>query len=75
MTARPAPTRTELVAHLVAVGLAGQVATPRSNSLRHFRLLADGDPYLAAGAAGAAGAGEPGPVSWRQALDRADPTR
>jgi hypothetical protein len=39
----PAPTREELVAHLVAVHLAGEVATPRANSLRHFQYLADGD--------------------------------
>jgi len=44
MTARPAPTREELVAHLVAVRLAGEVGTPRANSLQHFQHLADGDP-------------------------------
>jgi hypothetical protein len=43
MTVRP-PTREELVEQLVAVRLAGEVATPRANSLQHFQRLADGDP-------------------------------
>jgi Phosphatase len=31
--------------HLLASRLSGWVATPRSNSVDHFRRLADGDPY------------------------------
>jgi hypothetical protein len=43
----PAPTREDLLAHLVAARLAGEVATPRANSLQHFRSLVGGDPdYL-----------------------------
>src|SRR5215475_491986 len=38
------PTRAELIAQLVEVGLAGAVATPRANSLEHFQRVADGDP-------------------------------
>lgn len=45
----PAPTRHRLVAHLIHTGIAGQVDTPRQNNLRHYRLLADGDPYHAFG--------------------------
>jgi hypothetical protein len=42
-----APTREELIAHLVHARLAGEVATPRANSLQHFQRLADRDPdYL-----------------------------
>jgi Phosphatase len=39
-----APTRAELVAQLVAARIAGVVATPRANSVRHMQLLAQGDP-------------------------------
>jgi Phosphatase len=47
VAAGPAPTREELRSQLVAARLAGEVATPRANSLDHFRRLADGDPeYL-----------------------------
>src|SRR6266550_4657934 len=45
----PPPTRAELVTQLVAAGLAGEVATPRANSLEHFQRLAAGDPDLLLG--------------------------
>jgi hypothetical protein len=35
--------------HLLASRLCGWVATPRSNSVDHFRRLADGDPYYSLG--------------------------
>jgi hypothetical protein len=40
-----APTRGELVEHLITTRIAGDVATPRENNLDHFRSLAIGDPY------------------------------
>ena len=43
------PSRAELVEHLVATGMAGQVKTPRENNLLHYRLLADRDPYYLLG--------------------------
>lgn len=43
------PTREELVGHLTATGMAGQVRTPRENNLLHYRLLADRDPYYLLG--------------------------
>lgn len=39
------PTRDELRAHLVRTMIAGDVATPRQNNLKHFRRMADGHPY------------------------------
>lgn len=36
------PTRDELRRHLVASGMAGQVATPRDNNMEHFDMLARG---------------------------------
>ncbi|WP_040810295.1 phosphatase [Nocardia concava] len=42
-----APSREELITHLVATGMAGQVATPRENNLAHYWRLAQRDPgYL-----------------------------
>jgi hypothetical protein len=38
------PTRAELLEQLVAARIAGEVATPRVNSVRHMQMLADGDP-------------------------------
>ncbi|MFB7717036.1 MULTISPECIES: phosphatase [unclassified Nocardia] len=38
------PTRETLVAHLMATGMAGQVATPRENNLDHYQRLAYRDP-------------------------------
>ncbi|MRH89749.1 phosphatase [Nocardia sp. SYP-A9097] len=38
------PTREEVVAHLLATGMAGQVATPRENNLDHYQRLAYRDP-------------------------------
>ncbi len=35
--------------HLLASRLSGWVATSRSNSVDHFRRLADGDPYFQLG--------------------------
>lgn len=35
------PSRAELHRHLVASGIAGEVATPRDNNLQHYELLAD----------------------------------
>ena len=37
-------TRDELRAHLVVSRIAGEVATPRSNNLRNYRLLSERDP-------------------------------
>ncbi|WP_330179327.1 phosphatase [Nocardia sp. NBC_01503] len=39
------PTREQVVAHLMATGMAGQVATPRENNLDHFQRLAYRDPH------------------------------
>jgi Phosphatase len=44
-----APSREELLAQLVADRVAGRVATPRANSLEHFRRLAEGDPHFLLG--------------------------
>ncbi|WP_405492199.1 phosphatase [Nocardia sp. NBC_00511] len=42
-----APSREELIAHLVRTGMAGRVATPRENNLSHYWRLAQRDPnYL-----------------------------
>ncbi|MET7637773.1 phosphatase [Streptomyces sp. NPDC005438] len=41
----PAPSRSELVDHLVRTRIAGDVATPRENNLAHFRQLANGDRH------------------------------
>ncbi|WP_067572145.1 phosphatase [Nocardia acidivorans] len=38
------PTREQVVAHLIATGMAGQVATPRENNLDHYQRLAYRDP-------------------------------
>ncbi|ROO90336.1 histidinol phosphate phosphatase hisN-like protein [Actinocorallia herbida] len=45
MTGPGAPSRDELRAHLLRHYIAGDVATPRQNNLRHFRKMAEGDPY------------------------------
>nr|WP_221442975.1 phosphatase [Nocardiopsis algeriensis] len=39
------PTRAELISYLVRTGIAGHVDTPRQNNLRHYRRLAQKDPY------------------------------
>ncbi|GAB3490738.1 phosphatase [Nocardiopsis coralliicola] len=39
------PARGELVTHLVRTGIAGHVNTPRQGNLRHYRRLAEHDPY------------------------------
>jgi hypothetical protein len=41
----PAPSRDELIEHLVRTRIAGDVATPRENNLSHYRALANGDRY------------------------------
>lgn len=41
----PAPTRAELIDHLVRTRIAGDVATPRENNLAHYRRLANGDRH------------------------------
>ncbi|OEV10088.1 phosphatase [Streptomyces nanshensis] len=43
--ASPAPSRPELVEHLVRTRIAGDVATPRENNLSHYRKLANGDRH------------------------------
>jgi hypothetical protein len=43
------PTRAELLDQLVTARVAGEVGTPRSNSVRHFQALADGDPHYELG--------------------------
>ncbi len=40
-----APTRAELIDHLVRTRIAGDVATPRENNLDHYRRLANGDRH------------------------------
>lgn len=40
-----APSRSELVGHLVRTRIAGEVATPRENNLSHYRKLANGDRH------------------------------
>ncbi|UNS97148.1 phosphatase [Streptomyces tubbatahanensis] len=40
-----APTRHELLSHLVRTRIAGDVATPRENNLDHYRKLANGDRH------------------------------
>ncbi|MBA0049679.1 phosphatase [Streptomyces sp. AJS327] len=40
-----APSRAELVEHLVRTRIAGEVATPRENNLAHYRKLANGDRH------------------------------
>ncbi|GAB2822442.1 phosphatase [Streptomyces daliensis] len=40
-----APTRSELIDHLVRTRIAGDVATPRENNLSHYRKLANGDRH------------------------------
>ncbi|WP_030869358.1 phosphatase [Streptomyces sp. NRRL S-37] len=40
------PSRAELVEHLVATRIAGDVATPRENNLSHYRKLANGDRHF-----------------------------
>ncbi len=40
-----APTRTELIDHLVRTRIAGDVATPRENNLSHYRRLANNDRH------------------------------
>src|SRR5690606_32910130 len=39
------PSRSELIQHLTATRLAGEVATPRENNLSHYRKLANGDRH------------------------------
>ncbi|MET9292942.1 phosphatase [Streptomyces sp. NPDC003077] len=41
----PAPSRAELVDHLVRTRIAGEVATPRENNLDHYRKLANGNRH------------------------------
>lgn len=43
--AAAAPTRSELIDHLVRTRIAGEVATPRENNLSHYRKLANGDRH------------------------------
>lgn len=40
-----APSRSELIEHLVHTRIAGEVATPRENNLAHYRRLANGDRH------------------------------
>src|SRR5437764_5262856 len=40
-----APTRSELIDHLIRTRIAGDVATPRENNLSHYRKLANGDRH------------------------------
>ncbi len=43
----PAPSRADLIAHLISARIAGSVATTRENNLRNYRLLSERDPlYL-----------------------------
>ena len=43
----PAPTRAELIAHLTAARIAGNVATPRENNLGNYRRMSEREPlYL-----------------------------
>jgi hypothetical protein len=42
----PAPTRAELIDHLVRTRIAGDVATPRDNNLTHYRHLANGERHF-----------------------------
>ncbi|MFI0213835.1 phosphatase [Streptomyces lydicus] len=44
-SAATAPSRAELVDHLVRTRIAGEVATPRENNLSHYRSLANGDRH------------------------------
>ncbi len=44
-SAATAPSRAELVDHLVRTRIAGDVATPRENNLSHYRRLANGDRH------------------------------
>ncbi len=44
-SAAAAPSRAELVDHLVRTRIAGEVATPRENNLSHYRKLANGDRH------------------------------
>ncbi|ARQ68674.1 phosphatase [Streptomyces marincola] len=46
MPTTAAPSRPDLIAHLVATRIAGQVATPRENNLAHYRELANGNRYF-----------------------------
>ncbi|GAA3870758.1 phosphatase [Streptomyces sedi] len=40
-----APSRSELIEHLLRTRIAGEVATPRENNLAHYRELANGNRY------------------------------
>ncbi|WP_459957584.1 phosphatase [Nocardia sp. IFM 10818] len=40
-----APNREQLIAHLLATGMAGAVATPRENNLEHYARMARRDPH------------------------------
>ncbi|NLU66462.1 phosphatase [Streptomyces sp. HNM0574] len=40
-----APSRSELISHLVRTRIAGEVATPRENNLSHYRKLSNGDRH------------------------------
>lgn len=42
----PVPTRAQLRAHLEATRIAGDVATPRENNLRNFRLMSERNPQF-----------------------------
>ena len=45
MSVPTAPSRSELIDHLVRTRIAGDVATPRENNLSHYRQLANGDRH------------------------------
>jgi hypothetical protein len=45
MPTSPAPSRPELIDHLIRTRIAGEVATPRENNLAHYRELANGNRY------------------------------
>lgn len=44
-TSAAAPSRSELIDHLVRTRIAGDVATPRENNLSHYRKLANGERH------------------------------
>ncbi|MDT0443250.1 phosphatase [Streptomyces johnsoniae] len=46
MPTTAAPSRSELISHLVNTRIAGEVATPRENNLAHYRELANGNRYF-----------------------------
>ncbi|GAB2893616.1 phosphatase [Streptomyces mayteni] len=46
MPTSAAPSRSELIEHLIQTRIAGEVATPRENNLSHYRELANGNRYF-----------------------------